>query len=133
MTQDKIAIYTQPEDQQEQTIEVTESVKEKLENLIEQLPSSSSELPLYEDLKKRSVDFEGIEIPEGKIPLDGQFSTKEVQKIVEIAQEHGILNDDITVQLVDKKPVGDTVVIADPKEKEEKEEEEEAKATNEAK
>ncbi|RCK56584.1 hypothetical protein Cantr_05365 [Candida viswanathii] len=119
MTQDKIAIYTQPEDQQEHTIEVVESVKEKLENLIEQLPALSSEFPLYEDLKKRSVDYEGIEIPEGKIPLDGQFSTKEVQKIVEIAQENGILKEDITVQLVEKKSVGDTVVISDPKEKEE--------------
>lgn len=84
---DKITIYTQPEGQQEKTIDVDESIKEKLETLIDKQPPPSSEIPLYESLQNRSLDFDGLEIPEGKIPLDGQFSTKEVQKIVKIAQD----------------------------------------------
>ncbi|MCP8718786.1 MAG: hypothetical protein M5F18_05760 [Asgard group archaeon] len=112
---DKIAIYTQPENQQEDSVEVTESAREKLENLIDNLPHSGTELPLYEDLKNRNLDFQGIEIPEDKIPIDGQFSTKEVQEMVKVAQDNGMLKDDVTVTLVEKKTIGDKVVISDPK------------------
>lgn len=113
---DKITIYTQPDEQQEKTNDVNESIKEKLETLIDKQPPPSSEFPLYESLKNKNLDFDGLEIPEGKIPLDGQFSTKEVQEIVKIAQDDGVLKEDITVKLIETKAVGDKVVISDPKE-----------------
>lgn len=79
-------------------------------------------------------DEDGFEIPLGKIPLDGHFSTEEVKELVEISKEEGVLKSDVNVNIVEHSDaVGDRIEIAEEeegrkkakeKEKEEKDKEE---------
>lgn len=74
------------------------------------------------------VDHDGFEVPTGKIPLDGNFSTREVKEIIELAQEEGVLQDNINVEVLGRSSFGNRVVVTekeqqekDKKEREEKE------------
>ncbi|CCG22528.1 hypothetical protein CORT_0B08230 [Candida orthopsilosis Co 90-125] len=71
------------------------------------------------------VDHDGMEVPQGKIPLDGQFSTDELKKLVEVAQEKGILSEDVDLKVVDSGEIGDRIRLADAKADEEKKKEKE--------
>ena len=62
-----------------------------------------------------------MEVPQGKIPLDGQFSTDELKKLVEVAQEKGILSEDVDLKVIDSGEIGDRIRLADAKAKEENE------------
>ncbi|KAK6198889.1 uncharacterized protein RJT21DRAFT_52246 [Scheffersomyces amazonensis] len=77
------------------------------------------------------IDSDGFEIPPGKIPIDGHFSTQEIKELIELTKDVGILNDDVEVEVVEQDPqFGDRVII---KEEEEEEEEGEEKSTEEDK
>ncbi|KAI5954715.1 hypothetical protein KGF57_003738 [Candida theae] len=85
-----------------------------------------------EDEADVELDHDGMEVPQGKIPLDGQFSTEELKKLIEVAQEKGILSEDVDLKVVDSSEIGDRIRLADSqasdnKEEEGKEKEEEGK------
>ncbi|ODV80861.1 uncharacterized protein CANTADRAFT_4856 [Suhomyces tanzawaensis NRRL Y-17324] len=66
-----------------------------------------------DDEDEQEYDDDGFAIPQGKIPIDGHFSTRELQELVEIAQLEGYLND-VDFKVVDhNETLGDKVVIAD--------------------
>lgn len=61
-----------------------------------------------------TVDSDGFEVPEGKIPLDGHFSTDEVKELVELSKEEGLLNEDVSVHILqENEVVGDRVELAE--------------------
>ncbi|CCE87249.1 Piso0_005792 [Millerozyma farinosa CBS 7064] len=60
----------------------------------------------------KEVDYDGFEIPRGKIPLDGHFSTKEIDTLLKMSKESGILHKDVSLDVVNEnKLVGDRVVL----------------------
>ena len=78
------------------------------------------------------LDEDGMEVPQGKIPLDGQFSTEELKKLVEIAQEKGILSEDVDLKVIDSGEIGDRIRLADAQKREEMEKEEKEREENKA-
>lgn len=59
-------------------------------------------------------DDDGFEIPQGKIPLDGHFSTSEIRELVKLSKEEGILKDDVNFKVLDtNEEIGDKVVISE--------------------
>lgn len=53
--------------------------------------------------------------PEGKIPLDGHFSTQEVKYILQASKEGGLLKNDIDMRVLMHNDItGDKVVISSP-------------------
>lgn len=75
-------------------------------------------------------DDDGFEIPRGKIPIDGHFSTNEIKELVELAQEKGLIDKEIEVEVVEHNAIGDKVLIEektpeqDPAEKDKDEKDE---------
>lgn len=64
------------------------------------------------DLTKEKLDHDGFEIPQGKIPLDGHFSTNEVQQLVELAKSENLIKENVHVEVVEKnESLGDKLVI----------------------
>lgn len=82
------------------------------------------------DVGDVELDEDGMEVPQGKIPLDGQFSTEELKKLVEIAQEKGILSEDVDLKVIDSGEIGDRIRLADAQKREEKEKEEKEREDN---
>lgn len=63
-------------------------------------------------------DDDGFVIPQGKIPLDGHFSTSEIKELVKLSKEEGILKDDVNIKVLDtNKDIGDKVVISEESDK----------------
>lgn len=63
-------------------------------------------------------DDDGFEIPQGKIPLDGHFSTSEIQELIKLSKEEGILKDDVNIKVLDSnEQIGDKVVISEKSDK----------------
>ncbi|KAF3986014.1 hypothetical protein FT663_04300 [Candidozyma haemuli var. vulneris] len=81
------------------------------------------------------LDYDGFEVPSGKIPLDGNFSTSEVKEIIDLAQEGGVLASDIDVNVVEHNALGNRVVVSEKEqqERERKENEQKEKEENEEK
>lgn len=66
-------------------------------------------------------DDDGFEIPQGKIPLDGHFSTSEIRELVNLSKEEGILKEDINIKVLESnEAIGDKVVISEEPDKNEK-------------
>lgn len=86
-----------------------------------QQPSSSAvvdKLATLVDADQRrepgEIDADGLPVPQGKIPLDSQFTTPEVKKLVGLAQKEGILQDSVSVKvLAENDEVGDKVGLTD--------------------
>ncbi|CUM47867.1 uncharacterized protein AC631_04425 [Debaryomyces fabryi] len=79
-----------------------------------------------EDEKEREddaveYDEDGFEIPQGKIPLDGHFSTSEIKELVKLSKEEGILKEDINIKVLESnEAIGDKVVISEEPDKDKK-------------
>lgn len=73
------------------------------------------------------LDDDGFEIPQGKIPLDGHFSTQELKEILGAAKEEGLLNENVEVKVLESNEIGDKIVIAEREENEEGEKDEDDK------
>lgn len=59
-------------------------------------------------------DDDGFEIPPGKIPLDGHFSTSELSELVKLSKKGGILNDGINIEILESnQEIGDKVVMSE--------------------
>lgn len=140
----KIEIVTQPEDQG--TID-PQSVLDKLDDLIQENPpldhhpnkhfrnsvndsishqvahdsnKSPKSVEGPDATRKKTIDDDGFEVPQGKIPLDGHFSTNEIQGLISIAKQEGLLKEDVELKILDKNDkVGDKVVILEKDEKRE--------------
>lgn len=146
----KVELVTQPPKDSEASPrdEALRKLKDLVEENIESEPSSQykaedSVLQLNKD-KSSGLDYsketldstqsstkydeDGFEIPLGKIPLDGHFSTEEVKELVEISKEEGVLKSDVNVNIVEHNDaVGDRIEVSEEddtgREKEEEEEE----------
>lgn len=152
----RIELVTQPSKENIQEDTFREDTMQKLHKLVnETLEDKDKDEHKEEHKKEREeqvrgeesglssetpVDHDGFEVPEGKIPLDGNFSSREVKEIIELAQEEGVLNDGINVEVLDRSSLGNRVVVTekeqqekDKKEKEQQEKEgkEEAKDNSE--
>ncbi|KAI3407069.2 hypothetical protein KGF56_000157 [Candida oxycetoniae] len=60
-----------------------------------------------------NLDEDGLEIPQGKIPLDSQFSTAELEKIVDVCKDQGILKENVDLKIVEQGELGDKIRITD--------------------
>lgn len=151
----KIEIVTQPEPQapKNSSSGLEDQTLEKLKGLVEEKapepdeeeeerPTSpnkkhSEQVSEHKDMAvdtsektkgEKIIDHDGFEVPEGKIPLDGHFSTNEIKELVDVAKQEGLLKKDIQVKVLEKNDVvGDKVVITDDKDKEKEKEEENEK------
>lgn len=89
-----------------------ESSLQTLQTLIDESPKEDQK---PED---RTFDEDGFKVPKGKIPLDAQFSTNELEELVELSQKKGILAD-VDVKIIQhSEVVGDRIVLSDSKDKE---------------
>lgn len=82
----------------------------------QELPDSEMDAAEGADIKdgddSKEVDYDGFEIPRGKIPLDGHFSTREIDILLKMSKELGILHKDLSLDVVNEnKVVGDRVVL----------------------
>lgn len=59
----------------------------------------------------KEIDHDGLEVPEGKIPLDGHFTAEEIEELVEMAKSEGILKNNVIVKVLEHNKFGDKVVI----------------------
>lgn len=98
----KIELVTQPESDDRVKKTIDQDTLKKLEHLINQEKQSSEE----------QVDFDGFKIPDGKIPLDGHFSTNEIRGLVKLAKSEGLLSENVVVTVLESNgELGDKVVI----------------------
>lgn len=98
----KTAIATKSRKTLDSAVSSQDSTMEKLTSS----ESESEEGVIYDD--------DGFAIPEGKIPLDGHFSTGEIKQLVDIAQQEGLLRDDIKVKVVETNEVfGDKIEVVE--------------------
>ncbi|KAG7661277.1 uncharacterized protein J8A68_005169 [[Candida] subhashii] len=132
MDENKVEIMTQP---RTDVLEpnVTGAAKQKLRNLVEHDLNENEPTPTpptnkqkdilarYENAKKadssenatspRESQTEVEEVTHGKIPLDSQFSTKEIKKLIDVAKNSGMLEEELEVKIVDSTPIAERVVI----------------------
>lgn len=105
---DKIELMAQPQKPRSPEIDVRLSAIQKLRDLV---------LHDVEDTEdQKAVDHDGFEVPTGKIPLDGQFTTDEMKELVEASKEEGVLKDDIDVELTKTTNLCEELVIKEKKE-----------------
>lgn len=65
-----------------------------------------------EDNGNVKYDDDGFEIPRGKIPIDGHFTTEEVKYLISLSKDEGILSKDIDVKIqCSNDAVGDKLQI----------------------
>lgn len=127
---DKIELQTQPEknngtDDPQHTIEkLKELVKEyPAEDDKDETSNEENKKSNEEDSESDDYDEDGFKVPSGKIPIDGHFTSKEIEQLVSIAQEEGFIKDDVSVEvLLRDENFGDKVVIEEKSEDEEESE-----------
>lgn len=123
----KIEVMTQPD--RHENGSSNETTLDKLKELVEQNPVADEDEENKHDEgpeDETKYDYDGFEVPEGKIPIDGHFSTKEIQELVTIAQEEGLLNKEIRVLVKDhNNTIGDKVVISQAEDQEDDKEDDE--------
>lgn len=144
MTLNKIELVTQPEKHSPDS--ARDSTLHKLQNLVEEeqkanpeadsvahdAASASTKDPLSGKdfshellLLSTKYDEDGFEIPSGKIPIDGHFSTDEVKELVSLAKQEGILQEQVSVEVMESSDLlGDKIQVVerDTPEKEDLEE-----------
>ncbi|KAF5211395.1 hypothetical protein EJF18_30784 [Clavispora lusitaniae] len=103
-TKTEVELVTQPEESGSQVDK--ESTLKKLKQLAENSKSSP----------ESEKDEDGFVIPEGKLPIDGNFSTEEVKKLIEIAKEDGSMAENIHVEVLDGNKIGERVKIVEKSE-----------------
>lgn len=78
----------------------------------------TQEKTTHEEEGSVGYDDDGFAIPQGKIPLDGHFSTSEIKELLKLSKEGGILKDGVNVKVLDSnEKVGDKVVISEKTDK----------------
>lgn len=92
---------------------------QKLQNKKDQSPKKEKGLGDIDSEKKQSeenveYDHDGFQIPAGKIPLDGHFSTNEIKELVELSKAEGILKEDVHLEVLESNEmIGDKVVLTE--------------------
>lgn len=94
-----------------------------------QVHGRKSESPVSSPSRTPSpeLDYDGFEVPSGKIPIDGNFSTSEVRELIELAREDGVLGADIDVKVLERNALGNRVVVSEKEQQERERKEKEAK------
>lgn len=59
------------------------------------------------------VDQDGFVVPDGKLPIDGHFSTQEVKELIELAKEDGAIGDNVRVDIVESSKLGDRIEVVE--------------------
>lgn len=112
---DKIELVSQPANGEHRDAnQVLQLTLRKLRELVKENPAECKYGgdETHECLEQ--YDQDGFEIPQGKIPLDGHFSTEEIQELVKFAQDNGIISKSIGVKILsENETVGDTIEISD--------------------
>lgn len=74
-------------------------------------------LDMVEENVRRSpatqVDQDGFTIPEGKLPIDGHFSTQEVKTLVDLAKQDGAIGSNVHVDVVHSNKLGDLIEVSE--------------------
>ncbi|KAK6456232.1 uncharacterized protein RJT20DRAFT_128072 [Scheffersomyces xylosifermentans] len=122
---DKIELIAKPPDRNPEEV-TNESVLDKLKTMAAEHEDGESPREPKESDKKvnddytmehaqaEEVDHDGLPVPKGKIPIDSNFSTEEIKKLVELAKEETVIKDDIHVEVVNRdETFGDRVVISE--------------------
>ncbi|GBL49095.1 hypothetical protein ACI3LY_004411 [Candidozyma auris] len=119
---DRIELVTQPSSEKLTEEQVKQNTLHKLQHLVQETKEDEKGKEGEKQTKSPSpeVDADGFEIPPGKIPLDGNFSTSEVKEMIELAQEGGILDSDLDVKVVEKSALGNKVVVSEKEEEDER-------------
>lgn len=118
MTENAIRLVTQPEPEREPGVSLQEASLEKLRTLVAEQVEYDNEVAANEEEQR---DEDGFEIPTGKIPIDGHFSTSEVKELVDLAKQEGCLNESVDVKVLDKSDeIGDQIEIKEDEQTEEK-------------
>lgn len=91
-------------------------------------PDNGSSSPPRDDLLKKlllmakentklsaptEVDEDGFVIPDGKLPIDGHFSTEEVKVLIELAKEDGAMGDNVRVDVLESSKLGDRIEVVE--------------------
>ncbi|PVH16047.1 uncharacterized protein CXQ87_003910 [Candidozyma duobushaemuli] len=99
-----------------------------------QVHGRKSESPVSSPSRTPSpeVDYDGFEVPSGKIPIDGNFSTSEVKELIELAREDGALGADIDVKVLERNALGNRVVVSEKEQQERERKEKEGAEGNES-
>lgn len=64
-----------------------------------------------EEESEGEYDADGFKIPAGKIPLDGHFSAREIDQLILMAQDEGLLDEDVRMKVLERNQIGDKVII----------------------
>lgn len=64
-----------------------------------------------EDESDGEYDADGFKIPAGKIPLDGHFSAREIDQLILMAQDEGLLVEDVQMKVLERNQIGDKIII----------------------
>ncbi|CAH2352590.1 hypothetical protein CLIB1423_07S03004 [[Candida] railenensis] len=123
---DKIELQTQPE--KNSGTEEPQHTIEKLKELVKEYPAEDDKDEAGNDGDKKEdeddseseeYDEDGFKVPSGKIPIDGHFTSKEIEQLVSVAQDEGLIKDDVTVEVLSRdENFGDKVVIEEKSEDE---------------
>lgn len=142
----KIELVTQPSKENLKEEALREATLNKLHKLVNehlddddnegtkkekegQVHGRKSESPVSSPSRTPSpeLDYDGFEVPSGKIPIDGNFSTSEVRELIELAREDGVLGADIDVKVLERNAFGNRVVVSEKEQQERERKEKEAK------
>lgn len=135
---DKIELQTQPANGQSGNAQQT---IEKLEGLVKEYQQDSGESTLEgtgKDVEgtnsepdSEEYDYDGFKVPSGKIPIDGHFTSKQVEQLVSIAQKEGLINEDVGVEIIQRNEnFGDKVVISEKSDEDDDEEDDKNKVND---
>lgn len=145
LTMGRIELVTQPSKENLNEEALREATLNKLHKLVNenlddddkevtkkekvgQVQGRKSESPISSPSRTPSpeVDYDGFEVPSGKIPIDGNFSTSEVKELIELAREDGVLGADIDVKVLERNALGNRVVVSEKEQQERERKEKEA-------
>lgn len=105
-----INLVTQPS---EDSTPLKEEILSKLNELVEK-NYEEEERDSHGKDEDVKYDEDGFEIPKGKIPLDGNFSTKEIEGLVDLAKKENLLDENVEVSVLDpNEKIGDKIKISD--------------------
>lgn len=95
-----------------------DNVHQKNAKDVNEDPKTTQETTHEKEDDSVEYDDDGFVIPQGKIPLDGHFSTSEIKELIKLSKEEGILKEDVNIKVLDSNEhIGDKVVISEESDK----------------
>lgn len=133
---EKFELQTQPATNEDPKAAKSNAL-EKLKDLVEEYPAkveNNDEEKATESDSSGEYDFDGFKVPKGKIPLDGHFTTKEIDALISVAQDEGVLNEQVRVDVLNNnEKIGDRIIVKDPSDEKAAKKQDEEDEENESK